>query len=620
MSRRRGAQCLFVVAAIVLGAGLGLRDPWPPDEPRFALVAKDMVESGDWLIPRVGGVLYPDKPPLFFWTVAAFYVATGTIGVALLLPTFLSGLGVLWLVTDLARRLWNPQAALWTGGALLATLQFPLQMKAGQIDGFLCFWTTLGLYGLCRHLLVGPDWRWYAIAGLSCGFGVITKGVGFLPFLILIPWLYAVRRRWPAPDIGWSRGKWLLAPLAFAFAVALWLVPMLLATSGSADPDLVQYRDDILLKQTVTRYADSWAHLKPPWYLVTNAIPWLWLPLSFLLPWLIPAWSRDLRKRNAATLLLGGWILLVLLFFSMSDGKRSVYILPALPALALLAGHHLPRLFERRGPRSMLFTLTLLMASLPLALGIYFLADPSALQKWLAPGETARSMSWTIAATGATAMALAMIFKAQRAWAGFGALSVTVWLSMSLIVYPRIDAARSGRAIMESTESALGLGESLALAGWKEQFLLQWDRPAVHFGYRRDDGEEGRDAAAWLSQQPGYRLLMPGAMLEPCFDKSQLTWLGPAHRQHWFLASDAAVLPTCRIDAAASPAGVMYYDPAQPRRNTSAASAVRTARQPQATAQSAATFPPWLARADRRFRQLLLNTPCNTDCGDYRGW
>ena len=131
---------LFVVAAVVLAAGLGLREPWPADEPRFALVAKDMVESGDWLVPRVGGVLYPDKPPLFFWMVAGFYALTGSISVALLLPSFFAGLGVLWLVYDLARRLSNPRIALWGAATLLVSVQFPLQMKSGQIDGLLCFW------------------------------------------------------------------------------------------------------------------------------------------------------------------------------------------------------------------------------------------------------------------------------------------------------------------------------------------------------------------------------------------------------------------------------------------------------------------------------------------------
>ena len=579
---------LFLVAVVVLGAGLGLRGPWPPDEPRFALVAKDMVESGDWLIPRVGGVLYPDKPPLFFWIVAALYVVTGSISVALLLPAFLSGLGVLWIVCDMARRLWNPQVALWTGATLLATLQFPLQMKAGQIDGVLCFWTTLGLYGLCRHLLLGPDWRWYTISGFSCGLGVITKGVGFLPFLILVPWLYAVFRKWPIPDIDWSHGKWLLAPLAFALAVGLWVVPMLLATGGSAEPDLVQYRDNILLKQTVIRYADPWGHLKPPWYLFINAIPWLWLPLSFLLPWLIPAWSRDVRRGNAVTLLLGGWILLVLLFFSLSDGKRAVYIFPAVPALALLAGRHFPCLLAQRGPRTALFTLALLLASLTIATGIYALTDLSVLQRWIDDDEAAKSLSWTIVAAGVFSMSLIVTLKAKRAAAGFAALSITMWLTSSLVVSPRIDPMRSGWAIMNSAGLALQSDESLALAGWKEQFLLQWHRPAVHFGYRRDDGGEARDAAAWLSQAAGRRLLLPGAMLDPCFDATQVIELGFAHRQHWFLASNASVLPQCR-DTGDIPANIVHYDPAKPGK---ANAAVRSARQPRAMARSATRFPP----------------------------
>ena len=74
----------------------------------------------------------------------------------------------------------------------------------------------------------------------------------------------------------------------------------------------------------------------------------------FLLPWLAPAWARDLRKRSATTLLLGGWILLVLLFFSLSDGKRSVYIFPAAPALALLAAPHLASITARPGARRVL--------------------------------------------------------------------------------------------------------------------------------------------------------------------------------------------------------------------------------------------------------------------------
>ena len=68
---------LIGLALLLMATGLGLRDPWPADEPRFALVAQDMLRSGDWMFPRVGGDLYADKPPVFFWLMAAAMIAAG---------------------------------------------------------------------------------------------------------------------------------------------------------------------------------------------------------------------------------------------------------------------------------------------------------------------------------------------------------------------------------------------------------------------------------------------------------------------------------------------------------------------------------------------------------------
>ena len=65
--------------AVFIGTGLGTRMPWPADEPRFALIARDMVHTGDWLFPRVGGDLYPDKPPVFFWLLSVGYWLTGSL-------------------------------------------------------------------------------------------------------------------------------------------------------------------------------------------------------------------------------------------------------------------------------------------------------------------------------------------------------------------------------------------------------------------------------------------------------------------------------------------------------------------------------------------------------------
>src|ERR1700760_1626562 len=90
---RRGLFILFMVMAfIVLAAGIGLRDPWPSDEPRFALAAKQMVESHDWLFPHRGRELYADKPPMLLWSEAASYEITRSWRVAFLLPSLIAGL------------------------------------------------------------------------------------------------------------------------------------------------------------------------------------------------------------------------------------------------------------------------------------------------------------------------------------------------------------------------------------------------------------------------------------------------------------------------------------------------------------------------------------------------
>lgn len=129
----------------------------------------------------------------------------------------------------------------------------------------------------------------------------------------------------------------------------------------------------------------------------------------------------------------------------------------------------------------------------------------------------------------------------------------------------------------------------LAYAVYREDpvFIVgQSTGPAVHFGYRRRDGNAAYDAAAWLSQREERRLLLPGAMLETCFEPTQLQELGFAHRQRWFLASNASVLPGCRMDAAQTPSNVIHYHPARhPGDGGNGDAAIRSARRPRETAQ-----------------------------------
>ncbi len=146
----------------------------------------------------------------------------------------------------------------------------------------LCFFTTLSLYGLLRHHCLGPARGWYLVGWAAAGLGVITKGVGFLPLLALVPFVLLARRGWPSAvkRVG-SLG--VAGVAAMLMAIGLWFVPMILATSAGGE--LLDYRNEILFHQTVTRYAGAWHHHAPVYYYFVEIIPLFWLPLIALVPW-----------------------------------------------------------------------------------------------------------------------------------------------------------------------------------------------------------------------------------------------------------------------------------------------------------------------------------------------
>ena len=137
---RRHFWLFMLFALLFLGAGIGLRDPWPSDEPRYALAAQQMVESGDWLFPHRGSELYADKPPMLMWMQAATFEVVRNWRVAFLLPSLLAGLMTLALTYDLGRRLWDPRVGLLAAGALLSVFQFVYQVKRAQIDPLIMGW------------------------------------------------------------------------------------------------------------------------------------------------------------------------------------------------------------------------------------------------------------------------------------------------------------------------------------------------------------------------------------------------------------------------------------------------------------------------------------------------
>lgn len=512
---RRDLLWIVVAGVVVIGAGMGLRDPWPADEPVYALIARDMLAHGQWLIPMAGGDFFQDKPPLFFWLVAGAMALTGSARLGFLLPSLLAGIGCLVLVYDLARRLWGREAAVAAAVALLVTVQFTLQARRAQLDALLMFFTLLSLYCLLRQLLLGGGWRWAVAAGAAAGLGTMTKMVGFLAFLVLLPWLWAVWRGWPG--VRWQRPwyAWAGAGLGFLAAVSLWLVPLLLA--AARDPAIAMYAREVLVDQTLGRYASPWHHYRP-WYYYLTVIAGLWMPLALLLPWLVPGWVRALRARDARTLLPLAWAVLYVLFFTLSSGKRDVYILSALPALVLAAAPLLPGLVVRRGVQWALLGLLLVLAA---AAGVgwawFDVVRSAAGREELADGGLASATPLLVLAL--MALAVVVTFRLRRAAMAVVVFFACAWLVLGLWVFPDMDEERSGRNFAAAIEAAADPARPLALVEYREHMLWNLRRPTWNFGHRRfrEGDQEIYDAAAWLAEDPSRQLVMAESRLVPCF-------------------------------------------------------------------------------------------------------
>jgi len=544
---------LLALASLLIATGIGLRDPWPADEPRFALVARDMVATGDWLLPRVGGQPYADKPPLFFWLIALGLVLTHSLRVAFLLPSFLAGFGCVLLVYDLGRRLWNRETGFAGALALLFTVQFVWQARQAQIDATLCFWTTLSLYGLLRHLLQGPSWRWYTIGWAAAGLGVITKGVGFLPLLVLVPFAILRDPKWQPRKAAGGGVRWLLGPLAFLAAVSIWLVPMLLA--ASKDPSLAAYRDEILFNQTVKRYGSAWHHREPFWYFIVNVIPGLWLPLTLLVPWLFSHWRNALRSFDLRIALLASWIVLVVLFFTLSAGKRGVYVLPAVPALALLCAPYLEQVASRRGAQRAMFVLASVVGAVCVLALLFLILRPD--QHAAATAAADIDPIWSLALIAIASAVVCAIARPQRGFLAFGGVLAAVLLIVSFWLNPRLNDERSSKSFVAHLESTADPRNELGLVAFKEQYVLNARRSIVHFGHARwrEAEQEMADAAAWMSEKAGRQLVINDDARAACFRSAPVVSLGEANRSEWYLVSSGAD-PAC---IARGKAGAAHY-------------------------------------------------------------
>ena len=331
MSKRWAFPLLLALVALAYLLPLGTHGLWIPDETRYAQISQNMLLSGNWVSPHFMDVRYFEKPVAGYWMIAIGQALFGQnlfgVRFASALSTALSVL----LCYLIARRMWNEPRKSFACALLYMSLTvIAAQAGYANLDPQFTFWVNLSLVALwfaVDSTSRGQRLIAWAVLGLACGMGFMTKGflAWLLPVLIALPWMLW-QKRW--------RELLVYGPVAIVVAVVVSL-PWVLAVHAQ-EPDYWRF---FFWHEHIRRFAGEDAQHDAPW--------WYYLPLlvGFSLPWvaLLPpalkqAWQTR-RQSNIAFLLL--WLWMPLIFFSLSKGKLPAYILPCLLPLALLLGHTL---------------------------------------------------------------------------------------------------------------------------------------------------------------------------------------------------------------------------------------------------------------------------------------
>lgn len=289
-----------------------------------------MWQRPDFLVPSLNGTPYSHKPPLLFWLIHLGWWIFGVNEWWPRLVPALFALACLFLTARIGRILWpdSSKLPLTIPHLLLAIIFWSFYATLVMFDILVTFFTIISLLGLF-HVTWGRSIRGWLLTSLGLGLGLLSKGpvifVSVLPVALLAPWWAKNKKtcRWP----NWYAGV-LTAILLSVIIGLLWAVPA--ARSGGE-----AYAHAILWGQTAGRIIHSFAHPRPWWWYLP------WLPL-LLLPWSLcrALWRSLIRLdfRESGNRFCLAWIIPPLLVFSLLSGKQPHYLLPLIPAFALLFG------------------------------------------------------------------------------------------------------------------------------------------------------------------------------------------------------------------------------------------------------------------------------------------
>jgi 4-amino-4-deoxy-L-arabinose transferase-like glycosyltransferase len=334
----------LIVTVIVLWIGcfhgLNAAGIFDRDEGLYSTASRQMLESGDWVVPRIGPDVRFAKPPLIYWLQVPGIALFGATPFAVRLPSALAAALTALLLMWWARR-HGAERAGWLAAIVLPLCPLVMGLsRQGITDSVLMLCLTLTMVGWIEGYRT--DRRWYYLMAAGAALATLAKGVigTLLPGAAFIFWLLLRRD-----------GKE-LRRVPFAGALCLYLliaVPWHIGMYRATGDLFIQ---EYFLHNHVQRFTgEAWGHVQPFWYyvliLLVGMFPW-----SVLLP---SSWWRGLQSFRAEKTDVGAgwamwavWAVVVVGFFSISRSKLPGYIMPAVPALSLLVGVQLDRLWRER--------------------------------------------------------------------------------------------------------------------------------------------------------------------------------------------------------------------------------------------------------------------------------
>lgn len=323
----RSLVLLLLLPALGLYPCLSFR-LFEPDEGRYAQIPSEMLARSDWIVPRLQGEPYLDKPPLLYWLVMLSYSLLGVHDWSARLVPALALHGCLLLTYLFGRRLLGERVAFWGALMLSLTPGFVGIARLLVPDGVLTFLVLLALFSAFEAVR-GPQlhWGWWGLTTLACGLGLLSKGPVILVLLLPPLWLHLcltgspIRLHWRAL-VGLLGGAVVVA-LPW-YAAICWRIP--------------KFAGYFFWQHNVQRFFEPFDHIEPVWFYGPILLGGLFPFVLLLWPlgrWLLAAPPAESEGRTGGL----GFLLLAalwcVLFFSLGGCKLPTYILPAFPPLVL---------------------------------------------------------------------------------------------------------------------------------------------------------------------------------------------------------------------------------------------------------------------------------------------